>query len=80
MLSKQRRGARFTKRYDRPQTPYQRLLARGVLSAADRRALEAQLLALNPATLSADVTRALAILSGLADTPARMMPSRVTQL
>lgn len=42
--------------------------------------LEAQLLALNPATLSADVTRALAILSGLADTPARMMPSRVTQL
>jgi hypothetical protein len=80
VLSKQRRGARFTKHYDRPQTPYQRVLASGVLPAADRRALETQFLALNPATLSADVARALNILSGLADTPPRTMGSRVPQL
>ena len=80
VLSKHRHGARFTKRYDRPQTPYQRLLVRGVLSVTARRALEAQFLALNPATLAADVARALDTLSRLAEPVARMMPTRVTQL
>ena len=80
VLSKQRHGARFTKRYDRPQTPYQRLLLSGVLSATARRALEARFLALNPATLSADVARALDTLSRLAEPAARMMATPVTQL
>lgn len=80
VLSKHRHGARFTKRYDRPRTPYQRLLASNVLSATGRLALETQFLALNPATLSAEVTRALDSLSGLVDTSSRMMARRVTQL
>jgi hypothetical protein len=56
------------------------LLASGILAPAERRALETQFLAIDPATLSAHVTRTLAVLSQLADTPARMMSSRVTQL
>jgi hypothetical protein len=76
VLSKQRRGARFLKRYDRPQTPYQRLLASGVLAPADRRLLEAQFLAINPATLATQVARALAVLTDLADTPPRMLSPR----
>jgi hypothetical protein len=37
LVSKTRQGARVTRRYDAAQTPYQRLLASGVL-ASDRRA------------------------------------------
>ena len=80
VLQKQRRGARFLKHYDRPQTPYQRLLASGILAPTERRALETRFLAINPATLSAHVSRTLAVLSELADTPARMMSRVVTQL
>jgi hypothetical protein len=39
------------KRYDRPLTPYQRVLAAGCLSEADREELVSQYLALNPASL-----------------------------
>jgi transposase InsO family protein len=67
LLSKQRVGAKIVKRYDAAQTPYQRLLATGVLSAAARAALEQQFLTLNPATLADAIQRSLERLWSLAD-------------
>ncbi|HZL99896.1 MAG TPA: transposase family protein [Planctomycetota bacterium] len=71
LLSKHRVGAKIVKRYDAAQTPYQRLLAAGPLPPAARAALEQQFLALNPATLAAQVQRTLEQLWTLADTPRR---------
>ena len=59
LVGKQRLGAKVVKRYDEPRTPYQRLLAAGVLSEADRVALERRFLALNPAQLQRRVDRLL---------------------
>jgi hypothetical protein len=67
LLSKQRVGAKIVKRYDAAQTPYQRLLATGVLTPAGRAALEQQFLALNPATLAAAIQQALERVWSLAD-------------
>lgn len=47
------------KRYDRAQTPYQRLLASGVLSEAERQGLEREFVAINPATLARQIDRTL---------------------
>ena len=62
LLSKQRVGATVRKRYDVAQTPYQRLLAAGVLSEAQRQALEREFLALNPATLAPAISQTLDML------------------
>lgn len=71
LLSKRRVGAQIVKRYDAARTPYQRLLATGVLTPEARAALEQQFLALNPATLAAEIQSALEHLWSLADTRPR---------
>ena len=68
LLSKQRVGSKVVKRYDAPQTPYQRALAAGVLTPAQQRALAQQLLALDPVALAHDIQRTLDTLWKLADT------------
>lgn len=56
LLVKQRQGAKVLKRYDRPTTPYRRLLAAGVLDEATKERLAAQYASLNPAALRRRLT------------------------
>jgi hypothetical protein len=70
LLSKQRVGAKVIKRYDAPQTPAQRVLAAGVLSPAQRAALEQQGQSLDPLALARDIQFTLDTLWKLADTRA----------
>jgi hypothetical protein len=58
LVEKQRDGARVTKRYDRAQTPYRRLLAAGVLGPETRIQLAARYAALHPIRLKLDVEAA----------------------
>lgn len=51
LVSKERHGAKVTKRYDRAQTPYQRILERPDLAPALKQRLRQQFLTLNPAAL-----------------------------
>lgn len=67
LLAKRRHGARVTKSYDQAQTPFQRVLAAGVLDPVTRERLEAQFLALNPVALRTEIYRLLALLWKLAD-------------
>jgi hypothetical protein len=69
LTAKVRHGARVTKRYDRAQTPYQRLLASGILSAAPRQALAVRYAQLNPVALQAKIQDHLTRLWRLADRP-----------
>jgi hypothetical protein len=55
LREKRRDGARQIKRYDQPQTPYQRLLESGVLDVQKRAALEQQHAALNPFALKRQI-------------------------
>ena len=66
LVSKQRRGARVHRVFDRPQTPYQRLCAAGVLSPTKRDELEALYQRLNPLQLRRDLEAALDRLWALA--------------
>ena len=68
LIRKQRIGSRIVKHYDAPQTPYQRLLASGVLPPAQREALAGQLQALDPVALAQDIQHTLDTLWKLADT------------
>jgi transposase InsO family protein len=68
LLSKRRLGARVVKRYDPAQTPYQRLLAAGALSPAQREALAAQLHTLDPIALAQEIEQTLDLVWKLADT------------
>lgn len=68
LLSKRRLGARVVKRYDAAQTPYQRLLAAGALSPAQRETLAAQLATLDPIALAREIEQTLEVLWKLADT------------
>ncbi len=70
LTAKVRHGAKVTKRYDRAQTPYQRLLASGTLTDAQRRALTAQYEQLNPVVLRTELHERLQRLWRLADRPA----------
>ena len=70
LVTKKRLGAKVLKRYDEPRTPYQRLLAAGVLSEPARVALEKRLLALNPAQLQRRIDQLLRQLWELAERPA----------
>jgi len=70
LTAKVRHGARVTKRYDRAQTPYQRLLASGILPDAHRQALAARYEQLNPVALRAKIQDHLTRLWRLADRPA----------
>ncbi|MFQ5691410.1 MAG: transposase family protein [Gemmatimonadota bacterium] len=67
LLSKQRRGAKVSKRYDAARTPYHRLLATGELPDAQRHTLEQQFLALNPAALAPQIDHTLDALWKLRD-------------
>lgn len=51
LVGKHREGAKVSKQYDEPATPYQRLLASSALSEDERRALIARCEAANPAEL-----------------------------
>lgn len=68
LLSKRRVGSKALKRYDAAQTPYQRVLAAGGLTAEARQALAAQFAALDPIALARDIQRTLDVLWKLADT------------
>jgi len=77
LRSKRRVGSRVTKHYDAARTPYQRVLAAGVLTAEQRRTLEHQFLALDPIALARDIQRTLDVLWKLADT--RHRPQEATR-
>lgn len=66
LISKHRVGAKTLKRYDPPQTPYQRVVAAGVLSPAQQQTLAAQVAALDPIALAGDIQRTLDTLWKLA--------------
>jgi hypothetical protein len=68
LLSKRRVGSKVVKRYDKAHTPYQRVLASGVLTPAQREALTQQGQALDPIALARDIDLTLDILWKLADT------------
>jgi hypothetical protein len=51
LVSKERQGAKVTKRYDAPQTPYQRVLAAPDVTEADKARLRQLYTTLNPAAL-----------------------------
>jgi hypothetical protein len=69
LAGKDRLGAKVIKRYDEPQTPYQRLLAAGVLSEPARVALEKRFLTLNPAQSQRRIDQLLRQLWELAERP-----------
>jgi hypothetical protein len=66
VVAKERRGSKVVKRYDRPLTPYERVLASGCLSEADREELTSQYLSLNPASLRRRIENTLRQLWSLA--------------
>lgn len=74
LLSKRRIGSKVIKRYDAAQTPYQRVLAAGGLTAEQRQALEQQFHALDPITLAHNIQQTLDVLWKLADTRPRVRP------
>ena len=80
VLSSHRAGSKRVRRYDHARTPYQRLLAAGPLAADRRRALEAQFLAVDPATLAAQIGGTLERLWKCSDTRRRTPESLVTPL
>ena len=59
LVSKDRQGARVSKRYDEPRTPYQRLVASGVLSEQAQARIDKQLQVLNPADLQRRIDQLL---------------------
>jgi hypothetical protein len=69
LVGKERLGAKVVKRYDEPQTPYQRSLAASVLSEPARVALEKRFLALNPAQLQRHIDQLLRRLWETAERP-----------
>ncbi len=64
LVGKERHGARTSKRYDAPRTPYQRLLDSGLLDQLSRERLEQQFLTINPAGLQRSIEHSLRDLWG----------------
>ena len=56
LIAKRRDGAKLSKRYDRPATPYRRLLELAALTPETAARLKEQYLALNPAALRRRLT------------------------
>ena len=77
LVGKERLGCKVVKRYDEPKTPYQRLLAAGVLSEPGRVALEKRFLTLNPAQLQRRIDQLLRQLWESAERSATRGVSRV---
>lgn len=67
LVDRRRVGARIIKHYDQPRTPYQRVLAAGILVEDQRQALEQLYLSINPVQLQTQITAALEKLWRLAD-------------
>ena len=67
LIDKTRDGARVTKRYHAPLTPFQRVQAHPAVSQAAKDALAAQFAQLDPVALLHDVRQAQARLAALAD-------------
>ena len=65
LLSKERVGSKVRKRYDRAQTPYQRVLASPLVGEEDKAKLRELYQTLNPAELQRRVQRNLERLRGL---------------
>jgi transposase InsO family protein len=59
LVAKERDGAKVRKRFDRAQTPYQRLLAAGVLGGEERQKLERLYGRLNPVRLQREIAERL---------------------
>jgi integrase-like protein len=59
LVAKERQGAKVSKRYDEPRTPYQRVLASSSLDQASRERIEKTLLRLNPAELQRQIEQLL---------------------
>jgi hypothetical protein len=55
LVSKTRHGAKITKRHDRAQTPFQRLLADPTLDITDKTTLHREYLTLNPAAIRREI-------------------------
>lgn len=68
VLTKRRSGSRIVKRYDAPQTPYQRALAADIVPPALRDVLARRLQGLDPIALAQDIDATLDVLWKLADT------------
>ena len=68
VVSKERTGAKVKKLYDTAKTPYQRLLAAGVLDEDKARSLTQLYSSLNPVKLRAEIHAAQKALWELADT------------
>lgn len=67
LISKEREGPKVRKRYDRAQTPYQRLLATKVLDEAEQQTLADLYRSLNPLQLRQQIDEALEALWKLAE-------------
>jgi len=67
LMEKTRDGARVTKRYHAPLTPFQRVQAHPAVSQAAKGKLAAQFLQLDPGVLLHDIRQAQARLTALAD-------------
>jgi len=57
LLDKRRDGARIYKRYEKPLTPYKRIIAEDCISHKTKKALEKTFMAVNPAQLMRDMIR-----------------------
>ena len=76
LKSKERAGSKVTKRYDRAQTPYQRVLAAPKISKAAKEQLRAKYQTLNPAALKRKLMRLQEQLlkSTATNKPVRVLP------
>nr|WP_306751524.1 hypothetical protein [Paracoccus sp. M09] len=68
LVEKTRDGARVTKRYHAPLTPFQRVLAHPAVSAAAKAELSEQFARLDPVVLLHDIRQSQARLTALTDT------------
>lgn len=57
LVSKERNGAKVTKKFDEPRTPYQRLMAMPDISPKTKRRLKSEYASLNPAQLKREIAR-----------------------
>jgi len=87
LVSKERIGGRIKRKYDIPQTPYQRLMASGQISQEHKAKLESLYQRLNPAELKRQIAAKLETLwqiyeqknkSGKVDPYKRLTPNSVT--
>jgi hypothetical protein len=69
LVSKERIGGKVVKRFDQAQTPYQRVRARGILSAEQQERMAREYRQLNPVRLRHQIAMALDVLWMLAEIP-----------